>query len=262
MQSHSLLELIVYCSFGVVALTMAALFVYVLAVQHRFELQFRSSWLIGALVAGITAVGYGMMFFRFESALNVAPLEEVAIAPSRDYGFYEFLLTRYVIWFIVIPLLLVQISVLVWQARRVPTITVLLIFCSLWMLISAFIGEYYSLMQIRHLIWGTVASFGYAGIVFLVFAQLRNKPVMLGYNLIPDSPIDYMSLVLITSWGVYPLGYIATSLFPNPMTLLVIHLAYNLADFINITTPSLILLSKVNLALQKHRMLPPAPLKS
>lgn len=261
MQNHSLLELIVHCTFGVVALAMTALFVYVQAVQQRLQQQFRSPLLIGTLVAGITAIGYGMMFFRFESALNSVPLHEAGTAPSPDYAFFDLLLTRFVIWFVVIPLLLVQISRLFSQSRHVRAITALLILCACWMLIAAFIGEYYSHMQIRHLIWGTVATIGYAGIVFLVFAQLRKRPEKLGYTLLSDSPVRNMSLPLITSWGVYPLGYIATSLFPNTTTLLVTHLAYNVADFVNIAAPSLILLSKENMTLQKPRMLPPAPLK-
>ena len=93
------------------------------------------------------------------------------------------------------------------------------------------IGSDGALLVGKHLFWGTLSTLGYLVIPYILFARLGPR---FGGRADDESGHAFrvLALATVTTWGVYPLGYLAPALFPK-LDLNWIHLAYTVADLVN-----------------------------
>ena len=188
------------------------------------------------LVAG-TAYWYIHYYYHdmmHALATNADPVARHIIV--RD-GFLSIGLYRYMDWLVTTPLLLLKtVLLLKVKPREIAGHLALLLGADAWMILAGCIGDQQiapdgTLLVGRHLLWGTLSTLGYAVIPYVLFVRLA--PRYGGWN---DDESGHAFRVLaystVTTWGVYPLGYLAPALFPS-MDLNWIHLAYTTADVVN-----------------------------
>ncbi len=172
-------------------------------------------------------------------------MQELAVRPTDPVGrhnvirdsFFAIGLYRYMDWIVTTPLLLLKtVLLLKVKPREIPGPIALLLGADVWMILAGCIGDQQiaadgTLLVGHHLLWGTLSTVGYAVIPYVLFYRLA--PRYGGWN---DDESGHAFRVLafstVTTWGVYPLGYIATAVFPS-MDLNWVHLAYTVADVVN-----------------------------
>ena len=144
---------------------------------------------------------------------------------------------RYMDWIVTTPLLLLKtVLLLKVKPREIFGWIALLLGADVCMILACCIGDQQigpdgTLLTGRHLLWGTLSTLGYLVIPYVFFLRLAPR-----YGGWTDDESGHAFRLLafstVTTWGVYPLGYLATALFPK-MDLNWIHLAYTLADVVN-----------------------------
>ena len=113
----------------------------------------------------------------------------------------------------------------------------LLLGADFWMIFAGSIGDQQfspadgSLLVGRHLLWGTLSTLGYLVIPYVLFVRLGPR-----YGGKADDESGHafrlMALSTVTTWGVYPLGYLVPAIFPHA-DMNWVHLAYTTADLVN-----------------------------
>ena len=143
---------------------------------------------------------------------------------------------RYMDWTVTTPLLLIKnVLQLRVKPRQVPGTLFLLVTADLLMVLFGYIGEQQIdvngiMLAGPHYLWGFVSSVCYAVIPFLLyrvyqrFAQQAEPAERRAYR--------WMAVATVTTWGVYPLGYMVPTLFPQA-NLNWLHLAFSVADVYN-----------------------------
>ncbi|RYY19892.1 MAG: hypothetical protein EOP41_09440, partial [Sphingobacteriaceae bacterium] len=138
-------------------------------------------------------------------------------------------------WAITTPLLLLKtVSLLKIQPHQAKKSIFWLLFADLFMVFTGYIGEQ-QLSADGHilvgdkLIWGAVSTVGYVVIPYILWnLWSRFKDTVQ-----PEERTAYKWLALstVTTWGVYPLGYILTTF--NGINLNYIHISFSIFDVIN-----------------------------
>lgn len=80
------------------------------------------------------------------------------------------------------------------------------------------------------LLWGTISTVGYLTVVSIMWTQFRTYQRAATRE--EDHSFRTRLLALVTTWGVYPLGYLVPVLFQN-VNLNWVHIAFSLADIVN-----------------------------
>lgn len=197
----------------------------------------------GGLTVGICLVAgtsYWFIHYYYHDMmheLGVRAADPVARHNIIRDSFFAIGLYRYMDWIVTTPLLLLKtVLLLKVKPREIAGPITLLLGADLWMILAGCIGDQQiaadgTLLVGRHLLWGTLSTLGYAVIPYVLFFRLA--PRYGGWN---DDESGHAFRVLaystVTTWGVYPLGYLASALFPS-MDLNWVHLAYTTADVVN-----------------------------
>ncbi|AZQ42805.1 bacteriorhodopsin [Nonlabens ponticola] len=143
---------------------------------------------------------------------------------------------RYMDWMVTTPLLLIKmISVLRIKYSRIAVIVALVVLGDIFMIATGFIGQQQldadgSIMVQSRMIWGAISTVGYT-MVLVGMYQIWNKYRHEAKTL-ERRAYKYMSLTVVTLWGVYPIGYILVALFPE-MDNSWIHITFSIADVVN-----------------------------
>ncbi len=145
---------------------------------------------------------------------------------------------RYMDWAVTTPLLLLKMVLsLKVKPREILGWIALLLGADFWMVLAGSIGDQQfnqadgTLLVGRHLLWGTLSTLGYLVIPYLLFFKLGPK---YGGRTDDESGRAFriMALSTVTTWGVYPLGYLVPALFAHA-DMNWVHLAYTVADIVN-----------------------------
>jgi bacteriorhodopsin len=156
------------------------------------------------------------------------------ITANSFFGIINF---RYMDWLITTPLLVAKIPLAVAAGRKVGKVVAYLIIADLLMIVAGFIGEQYVTNTSMHLLWGAISTVGYVGIVYFLFTTVKE----MAKTAEPEEQwaVKWMSIFVITGWGIYPIGYMIPSFFPT-LDLNIVHAVYNLGDQINKIGPGII----------------------
>jgi sensory rhodopsin len=232
-----ILPMIVNFTFFVAYISMGAAFVFFMAQRNSVAPEYRTALTISALIVGIAAFHYYYMTGLYSSTLPLLAQSGADYAKITSKSFFGIINYRYMDWLITTPLLVAKIPLAVAAGRKVGKVVTYLILFDLLMIFAGFIGEQYVNNTSAHLIWGAISTIGYVGIVFLLYTTVKE----MAKTAEPEEQwaVKWMSLFVITGWGIYPIGYMIPSFFPN-LDLNIVHAVYNLGDQINKIGPGII----------------------
>ncbi len=233
-----ILPMIVNFTFFVAYISMGAAFVFFISQRNSVAPEYRTALTISALIVGIAAFHYFYMKGLYSDVtlplLAKSGADYAKITRDSFLGIINF---RYMDWLITTPLLVAKIPLAVASGRKVGKVVTYLILFDLLMIVAGFIGEQYIANVSMHLIWGAISTVGYLGIVYFLYTTVKD----MAKTAEPEEQwaVKWMSLFVITGWGIYPLGYMITSLMPS-LDLNIVHAIYNLGDQINKIAPGII----------------------
>lgn len=213
-------------SFTIAAMLAAGLF-FILA-QHRVAPKYRISLVISTLVVGIAAYHYFRITGSWSEAYALADSGTEYMASGEPFNDAY----RYVDWLLTVPLLLVEL-VLVLNLKReksAPLITKLVIASAL-MIALGYPGEMLaaeSLFSERGL-WGFLSTIPFVYILYILFGELGKA--MEGQPEQVRILFRNIRLLLIFTWGFYPIVYMAPFFgLTGSQSIVTIQVGYTIAD--------------------------------
>jgi len=146
---------------------------------------------------------------------------------------------RYVDWTLTVPLMCVEFYLITKKAGGTKSILYKLLFFSVLMLVTGYIGEAFYADVASSWVWGAISGAAYFYIAWMVWfgdvAKLANSAG--GAVAKANKSLAYF---VVIGWGIYPIGYILGTtggLFGMDLGIAaneeVLNLCYNLADAIN-----------------------------
>ncbi len=200
----------------------------------------RVSGTLSAVICLVAGVAYWFIRTYYHDMMHAVAITHDPVDKHRIVhdAFFAIGQYRYMDWAVTTPLLLLKmVLTLKVKPREILGWIVLLLGADFWMVIAGSIGDQQfnpadgSLLIGRHLLWGTLSTLGYLVIPYILFYQLGPK-----YGGRADDESGHafrvMALSTVTTWGVYPLGYLVPALFVHA-DMNWVHLAYTVADIVN-----------------------------
>ncbi|TFD76712.1 bacteriorhodopsin-like [Cryobacterium fucosi] len=195
----------VYNFFSLVIAAQLFASIFMLVSLTRVLPRYRQAMTVAAVVCGIAAYHYFRIFDSFKAAFVTD-----AVGGRGDYlqvagaGFNEGY--RYVDWLLTVPLLLLELIAVLALARRVQTsLLARLIPASALMIALGYPGEISGDNGIRGL-FGLLSTIPFAYILYVLFVELTRS-----LDRQPASvrrTISQLRLLLLLTWGVYPIAYL------------------------------------------------------
>lgn len=183
--------------------------------------KWRTSVLVSGLITFIAAVHYYYM-----RSYNL----ETGESPT----FF-----RYVDWILTVPLMCVEFYLITKKAGAKIALLWKLIFASLVMLVTGYIGE--TIDRDHSVIWGVLSGAAYFYIAYLIwFGEVAKLAQTAGPQVAKATKI--LAWFVLVGWAIYPLGYIlgtpgglfGMTFVSNPKDAAVaMDIVYNIADAIN-----------------------------
>ena len=214
-------------------------FVFFLSSRNSVHPAHRSGVGLAAVICLVAGVAYWYVRYYYHDLLPSLSTTADPVARRsiiRD-DFFAIGVYRYMGWSVITPLLLLKtVLLLKVKPREIAGWIALLLGADLWMILAGCIGDQQigpdgTLLLGKHLLWGTLSTVGYAVIPSVLFLRLAPR-----YGGWTDDESGHAFRVLacstLTVWGVYPLGYLATALYPK-LDLNWVHLADTVADLLN-----------------------------
>jgi len=194
---HSLLEILPIATNNYVAFTffvgtmaMMAAAVFFFFEMSNVDKKWRTSMLVSGLITFIAAVHYYYM-----RGYNL----ETGESP---------VFFRYVDWILTVPLMCVEFYLITKKAGGKIGLLWQLIFASVVMLVTGYIGEAIYGQESQSWIWGLISGIAYFYIVYLVWFGEVAKLANLAGPAVAKANKTLAWFVLV-GWAIYPIGYIA-----------------------------------------------------
>lgn len=233
-----LLEQVTYYVLIVTMFAFLAGFVHFLSAQNRVVKEHRAAMGLHAIICLVAGLSYFIIQdnFRFylASIARVAdPAQRLTITREAYVAIGQF---RYMDWTITTPLLLLSgVLGLRLRTRHVLRPVSILLLADLFMIFTGYLGEQQmtsggAILAGPRLLWGTVSTLGYLVVVFIMWTQFRRYQRAAHWE--ENHAFKTQLLALVTTWGVYPLGYLVPVFFQN-VNLNWVHVAFSLADIVN-----------------------------
>ncbi len=143
---------------------------------------------------------------------------------------------RYVDWILTVPLMCVEFYLITRKAGAKAGLLWQLIFASVVMLVTGYIGEAIYGNETQSWIWGLISGLAYFYIVYLVwFGEVAKLAVNAGPAV--AKAVKTLGWFVLVGWAIYPIGYIAGTaggLFGfRVFEGLSMDIVYNIGDAIN-----------------------------
>ena len=185
-------------SFGLVS--MLACTIYTLVSQQRVLPKYRNALVMSSMVTFIAGYHYLRIFDSFKHASEGG---KVLLDGSQN-AFNE--AYRYVDWLLTVPLLLVEvIAVLALTAAVARSLVMRLVPASAAMIALGYPGEI-SNDQNTQVLYGVLSTLPFLYILYVLFVELSKsldrQPAGVAET------VGRLRLLLIATWGVYPIAYI------------------------------------------------------
>jgi len=172
---------------GTMAMMAAAVFFFIETGNTAAE--WRTSVLVSGLITGIAAVHYYYM-----RGYNL----DTGESPT----FF-----RYVDWLLTVPLMCVEFYLITKKVGAKVSLLWKLIFASVLMLVTGYIGEAIHPEDTVSWVWGLVSGLAYFYIVYLVWFGDVAKLASASTPAV-TSAVKTLGWFVLVGWAIYPLGYI------------------------------------------------------
>lgn len=205
-------------TFFIGSMAMAAATVFFFFEMRNVDKKWRTSLLISGLITFIAAVHYYYMR-DFWAENQVSPTE-----------------FRYIDWILTVPLMCVEFYLITKKAGGTIGLLWKLIFASVVMLLTGYIGEAIYGDQTVSWVWGAISGAAYFYILYLVmFGEVKTLAENAGPKVAKATKI--LAWFVLVGWAIYPIGYIAGTeggLFgAKILSGLSMDIVYNIGDAIN-----------------------------
>lgn len=215
---------LVYNSFSFVIAAMGAALIFFLLVRNRVAPRHRMALTLSTLVVAIALYHYVRIFNSWSDAFNFVGGEFVQNGTPFNEGY------RYVDWLITVPLLLAELVVVLKLTKsKTRSLLVRLTIAATAMILLGWPGELADPDSTARTIWGVASTIPFLYILYVLFVEL-------GQSLGRQSGgvrklVDGLRYIILATWGVYPLAYMAPSLIDNEATAEVVRqVGYSVAD--------------------------------
>ncbi|MBC8142541.1 MAG: bacteriorhodopsin [Armatimonadetes bacterium] len=198
---------IVYNSLSFTIAAMGAAFVFFLMARATVAYKFQRVTEVAALIVGIACYHYVRMFGSWTAAYTHTAGTN-GYTPTGELFNEAY---RYADWLLTVPLLLIElIAVLYITGNRRAGMVRNLVIAAVVMIVTGYPGEVATDTPTR-LIWGTISTIPFVYILFVLWTEVgeamkRETPEV-------ASLLFGIRLLLLASWGVYPIAYLMP-LFP------------------------------------------------
>ena len=190
---------LVYNVFSLGLISMLATTIYTLVSQPRVLAKYRTALVMSSMVTFIAGYHYLRIFDSFKHASEGG---KVLLDGSQD-AFNE--AYRYVDWLLTVPLLLVEVIAVLALAKEVSRSLIMrLVPASAAMIALGYPGEISS-DQNTQVLYGVLSTLPFIYILYVLFVELgkslERQPAGVAET------IGRLRLLLIATWGVYPIAY-------------------------------------------------------
>ena len=216
---------LVYAVFSFGLISMLATTVYTLVSQNRVLPKYRNALVMSSMVTFIAAYHYYRIFNSFsESSEN-----QVVNVSGAQGAFNE--AYRYVDWLLTVPLLLVEvIAVLALAAAVAKSLITRLVPAAAAMIALGYPGEISS-DQNTQVLYGVLSTIPFLYILYVLFSELTKsldrQPAGVAET------VGRLRLLLIATWGVYPIAYIFNIVGDaSAESFVAIQVGYTIADIL------------------------------
>ena len=205
-------------TFFVGTMAMMAASVFFFFELSNVDQKWRTSILVSGLITFIAAVHYYYM-------------RSYNLETGESPVFF-----RYVDWILTVPLMCVEFYLITKKAGGKAGLLWKLIFASVVMLVTGYIGEAIYGKETQSWIWGLISGIAYFYIVYLVWF---GEVATLANNAGPavQKAVRTLGWFVLVGWAIYPIGYIAGTeggFFGMKMFQgLSMDIVYNIGDAIN-----------------------------
>jgi bacteriorhodopsin len=216
---------LVYAVFSLGLVSMLATTVYTLVSQNRVLPKYRNALVMSSMVTFIAAYHY----YRIFNSFSESSADQVVNVSGAQGSFNE--AYRYVDWLLTVPLLLVEvIAVLALAAAVAKSLIMRLVPASAAMIALGYPGEISS-DQNTQVLYGVLSTIPFIYILYVLFVELTKsldrQPAGVAET------VGRLRLLLIATWGVYPIAYIFNIVGDESASSFVaIQVGYTIADIL------------------------------
>lgn len=221
----------VYAVFSLGLVSMLATTVYTLVSQGRVLAKYRTALVMSSMVTFIAAYHYYRIFNSFnEASTLVEGGTDVSVNVSGTEGAFNEAY-RYVDWLLTVPLLLVEVvAVLALASAVAKSLMMRLVPASAAMIILGYPGEI-TTDQNTAIIYGVLSTIPFLYILYVLFVELGKSLERQPEGV--AATVKRLRLLLIATWGVYPISYIlGMDGVVTPESFVGVQVGYTIADIL------------------------------
>lgn len=214
---------LIYNAFSFAIATMFAAALFFFSARAQVGEKYRIALLVSAIVVSIAGYHYFRIFNSWDAAYSLQNgVYTLTGAPFNDAY-------RYVDWLLTVPLLLVEaVAVLALPIKETRPLLIKLAVASVVMIATGYPGEISTDLTTR-VIWGTVSTIPFAYILYVLWVELSRSLVRQPGAV--QTLVRSMRLLLLLSWGVYPIAYLLLILGVSGTSATIgVQLGYTIAD--------------------------------
>ena len=207
---------------------MLACTVYTLVSQQRVLAKYRNALVMSSMVTFIAGYHYLRIFDSFKHATNATKDGSVLLDGSKD-AFNE--AYRYVDWLLTVPLLLVEVIAVLALAKEVSrSLITRLVPASAAMIALGYPGEISS-DQNTQVLYGVLSTIPFIYILYVLFVELGKSLERQPEGV--AATVGRLRLLLIATWGVYPIAYIFNIVGDaSASSFVAVQVGYTIADIL------------------------------
>lgn len=187
---------------------MLACTIFTLVSQARVLPKYRSALVMSSMVTFIA----GYHYFRIFNSFNEASTANAVKIGTAQGSFSE--AYRYVDWILTVPLLLAEVIAVLGLAKAASSSLIgRLVPASAAMIILGYPGEI-STHNGTRVLFGVLSTIPFLYILYVLFVELTKS-----LDRQPEgvaATVSRLRLLLVATWGVYPISYLIPILIKNP----------------------------------------------
>jgi bacteriorhodopsin len=215
---------LVYNLFSFVIAAMGASLLFFLLIRNRVHPAHRLAVTLSSLVVAIALYHYLRIFGSWSDAFSFVDGVYVQDGVPFNEGY------RYVDWLLTVPLLLAELVIVL---KLAPSVTRSLIarlsVAAVAMILLGWPGEISDPDSTARTIWGVLSTLPFIYILYVLFVELGKSLGRQSASV--RKLVDGLRYVILATWGVYPLAYIAPSVINDTATAEVVRqVGYSIAD--------------------------------
>ena len=216
---------LIYNAFSLAIPAMFGSALFFLSAQAQVGQKYRLALVVSAVLVSIAGYHYFRIFDSWGEAYSLQNgVYTLTGVPFNDAY-------RYVDWLLTVPLLLVEtVAVLALPGTEAKPLLTKLVVAAILMIGLGYPGEISNDFTTRA-IWGTLSTIPFAYIIYVLWVELSKSLERQPENV--QELVRSMRLLLLLSWGVYPIAYILPLIGVTGNSATVgVQLGYTIADIL------------------------------